>query len=65
MPNIKDLNFDLDKLAKIKSISGLPHIKVPAPHGEVPAPHSEICDVSNAGSFDTNPTSPRSTATSQ
>ena len=33
----------------------LPHNKVPAPHGEAPAPHSGMCDVPNAGNFDTNP----------
>ena len=32
-----------------------PHGEVPAPHSEVPAPHSRMCDVRNAGSFDTVP----------
>ena len=32
----------------------LPHNKVLAPHGEVPAPHNGMCDVPNAGNFDTN-----------
>ena len=29
--------------------------EVPLPHSEVPVPHSGMCDVRNAGSFDTNP----------
>ena len=39
-----------------------PHDEVPPPHGEVPLPHGEaslpyngMCNVPNAGSFDTNP----------
>ena len=31
------------------------HDEVLLPHGEVPPPHNGICNVPNAGSFDTNP----------
>ena len=29
--------------------------KVSPPHGEVPPPHNGMCNVPNAGNFDTNP----------
>ena len=32
-----------------------PHGEVLPPHGEVPPPHNGICNVPNAGSFDTDP----------
>ena len=30
-----------------------PHGEVPLPYGEVPPPHNGMCNVPNAGSFDT------------
>ena len=34
-----------------------PHgqVDVPAPYGEVPPPHNGMCNIPNAGGFDTNP----------
>ena len=31
------------------------HGEVPLPHGKVPPPYNGMCNVPNAGSFDTNP----------